>query len=77
MKKYNIREPTDDEITQSIKVLYSAFGRDLPKNIKEEERIWKALIEWEIGKFLISEEKGKIFGVGGVFLFKKVYPVKN
>lgn len=72
MKKCNIRKPTNDEITQSIKVLYSAFGRDPPEDIKEEEKIWRALIEWEIGKFLISEDKGIIFGVGGVFFFKKV-----
>ncbi|MFX1601252.1 MAG: GNAT family N-acetyltransferase, partial [Promethearchaeota archaeon] len=72
MKKCNIRKPTNDEIAQSIKVLYSAFGRDPPEDIKEEEKIWRALIEWEIGKFLISEDKGIIFGVGGVFFFKKV-----
>jgi len=72
MLKYNIREPTDEEISKSIKVLYSAFGRVSLENNKQEENIWKALINWKIGKFLIAEEKGKIFGVGGVFLFEKV-----
>lgn len=72
MIKYTIREPTDKEISKSINVMYSAFGRTPPEDIQEEEKIWKALIELEIGKFLISEEKGKIFGVGGVFIFEKV-----
>jgi len=72
MTKYNIREPIDKEISKSINILYSAFGRTPPENIKEEEKIWKALIDWEIGKFLISEENGKIIGIGGVFLFEKV-----
>jgi len=72
MTKYHIREPKDNEISKSINVLYSAFGRNPPEDIKGEEKIWKALIEWKIGKFLISEEKGKIIGVGGVFIFAKV-----
>ncbi len=72
MFNYTIREPTDKEISKSINVLYSAFGRAPPLDIKEEEKIWKALINCEIGKFLISEEKGKVFGIGGVFTFEKV-----
>lgn len=72
MTKYNIREPTDKEISKSINVLYTAFGRTPPEDIKGEEKIWKALMGWEIGKFLISEDKGKIIGVGGVFIFEKV-----
>ena len=72
MFKYTIREPADGEISRCINVLYSAFGRAPPEDIKEEEKIWKALIKCEIGKFLISEDKGKIFGIGGVFTFEKV-----
>ncbi|UCC19644.1 MAG: GNAT family N-acetyltransferase [Promethearchaeota archaeon] len=72
MKKYSIREPKDEEITHSIKVLYSSFDRDLPEKIKEEVKIWKALIDEQIGRFLISEEDGKVNGVGGIFLFEKV-----
>jgi GNAT superfamily N-acetyltransferase len=72
MINYSIREPTNKEIIKCITVLSSAFGRSPPINIKNEEKIWKALIEWEIGKFLIAEEKGKIFGIGGAFLFEKV-----
>ena len=72
MINYSIREPTDKEIIKCITVLHSAFNRAPPVNIKEEEKIWKALIKGEIGKFLVSEEKGKIFGIGGVFLFEKV-----
>ena len=72
MFKYTIREPADEEISKCINVLYSAFGRAPPASIQEEEKIWKALIKWKIGKFLISEEKGKIIGVGGVFIFEKV-----
>lgn len=67
-----IREPNDEEILKSLKVLYSAFGRVPPAYIKKEEKLWKTLIELEIGVFLISEKNGKIFGVGGVFLFEKV-----
>lgn len=72
MLKYTIREPADGEISRCINVLYSAFGRAPPAYIREEEKIWKALIKCEIGKFLISEDKGKIFGIGGVFTFEKV-----
>jgi GNAT superfamily N-acetyltransferase len=72
MIKYNIRAPMDKEISESISILYSAFGRLPPEDIKEEEKIWKELIKREIGRFLIAEENGKLFGVGGVFLFKKV-----
>ncbi|MFW9972699.1 MAG: GNAT family N-acetyltransferase [Candidatus Odinarchaeota archaeon] len=72
MFNYTIREPVDKEIIKSINVLYSGFGRVSPEDIKEEEKVWKALIEWEIGKFLIAEENGKIFGIGGVLIFEKV-----
>ncbi|MFX0023771.1 MAG: GNAT family N-acetyltransferase [Candidatus Hermodarchaeota archaeon] len=72
MINYRIREPIDKEIINCINVLYSAFDRPLPPNIKKEERVWKALIESEIGNFLIAEEGGKFFGIGGVFLFEKV-----
>jgi len=72
MIKYNIREPADKEISKSINLMYTAFNRTPPEDIKAEEKIWKALIEGEIGKFLISEVKGKIIGVGGVFIFEKV-----
>ena len=72
MTIFNIREPTNKEISNILKVLYSAFGRAPPEDIKAEEKIWKALIESEIGKFLVSEENGKILGLGGIFLFGKV-----
>jgi GNAT superfamily N-acetyltransferase len=72
MVKYTIREPFEKEIKKCINVLYSAFGRSLPPNIKKEESVWKALIQSEIGKFLISEEDGKFIGIGGVFFFEKV-----
>ncbi len=72
MTNFNIREPTNKEISSIIKVLYSAFGRTPPEDIKVEEKIWKALIDNEIGKFLVSEEKGKIVGLGGIFSFGKV-----
>ncbi|MFW9819431.1 MAG: GNAT family N-acetyltransferase [Candidatus Thorarchaeota archaeon] len=72
MVTYCIRETVKKEILTCINVLYSAFGRPLPLNIKEEEKIWKALIESKIGKFLIADEDGKVFGLGGVFLFEKV-----
>ncbi len=72
MMKYNIRELTAKEILKAINVLYSAFGRVPPINIKKEEQIWNALIEWNIGKFLISEDNGETIGIGGVFFFEKV-----
>ncbi len=72
MLNFRIRKPTNNEIIDCINVLYSSFKRPSPEDIKEEERIWKALIESKIGEFLISEDNRKIFGVGGVFLFGKV-----
>ena len=72
MINYNIREPRDNEISECINVLYTAFGRVPSMIIKEETKIWKSLIKNEIGKFLISEVKGKIIGIGGIFLFKEV-----
>ncbi|MFX1388607.1 MAG: GNAT family N-acetyltransferase [Promethearchaeota archaeon] len=70
--RYIIREPTENDILNTITVLYSAFGRDIPKNINEDVKLWKSLKELQIGKFLIAEESGKIIGVGGVFIFEKV-----
>ena len=67
-----IREPTGKEISNCIEVLYAAFGRTPPEDILAEEKIWKALIDNEIGKFLVSEDKGRITGLGGIFLFGKV-----
>lgn len=67
-----IREPTTTQISECIKVLYTSFGRNLPKEIKEEEETWITLIKNNIGKFLIFEENGNIVGIGGVFLFEKV-----
>lgn len=72
MINYNIREPRDKEIPECINVLYSAFGRFPSIAIKKEAKVWKTLIKNEIGKFLISEVKGKIIGIGGIFLFKEV-----
>lgn len=72
MINLNIREPRDKEIPECINVLYSAFGRVPSKTIKEEANVWKSLIKNEIGKFIISEVKGKIIGIGGIFLFKEV-----
>lgn len=72
MSNLVIREPTGKEISNCIEVLYAAFGRTPPEDILAEEKIWKALIDSEIGKFLVSEEKGKIIGLGGIFLFGKV-----
>jgi GNAT superfamily N-acetyltransferase len=72
MVNYKIREPDNKEILKAINVLYTSFGRAPPPNIKEEEKIWKALINSKIGNFLIAEKNGRIFGVGGVFLFEKV-----
>jgi len=72
MTNFIIREPTNKEISSIIKVLYSAFGRAPPEDIKAEEKIWRALIDSEIAKFLVSEDKGKIVGLGGVFLFGKI-----
>jgi N-acetylglutamate synthase-like GNAT family acetyltransferase len=73
MIEYNIRELSDKEIYKSVGVLYSSFGRTLNKRInEEEEKVWRALIKNKIGNFLISEENGKIFGIGGVFIFEEV-----
>ncbi|MGB5910760.1 MAG: GNAT family N-acetyltransferase [Promethearchaeia archaeon] len=73
MVEYNIRELRDTEIYKSVGVLYSSFDRTLNKRINEEkEKVWRALIKNNNGKFLISEEKGKIFGIGGMFIFEEV-----
>ena len=72
MINHNIREPRDKEISKCINVLYTAFGRVPSMAIKEEVKVWKTLIKNKIGKFLISEVKGKIIGIGGIFLFKEV-----
>ena len=72
MIKHNIREPRDKELSECINVLYTAFGRVPSMTIKEEAKVWKTLIKIEIGKFLISEVKGKTIGIGGIFLFKEV-----
>jgi N-acetylglutamate synthase-like GNAT family acetyltransferase len=72
MLEYNIRSLKDDEIIQGITTLYSSFDRALPKDIRKEELVWKALKSYKIGNFLIVEENNKIIGIGGVFLFNRV-----
>jgi GNAT superfamily N-acetyltransferase len=72
MINHNIREPRDKEISECINLLYSAFGRVPSITTKEEAKVWKTMIRSNIGKFLISEIKCKIIGIGGIFLFQEV-----
>lgn len=72
MKSYKIREPENKEILDCIKVLYLSFGRQTFKDIEEEEKLWIHLININIAKFLIAVKNEKIFGIGGLFLFKQV-----
>lgn len=73
MIEYRIREPRITEIPECIKVIYSSFGRPLNNEIyQDEKKAWRMLFKNNMGKFLISEERGKIFGIGGVFFFKEI-----
>ena len=73
MKEYIIRELKEKEIKIGIKVLYSSFNRSITGDqITNETKNWRILLEHGFGKFLISEVKGNIIGIGGVFLFEDV-----
>lgn len=69
----NIRELKEADIIKGIEVLYSSFGRSITKNqIMDEKRIWKKMLEKNIGKFIISEVNENIAGIGGVFFLGDV-----
>jgi ribosomal-protein-alanine N-acetyltransferase len=72
MRFYKIREPKINEIVECIRVLYLSFDRPIFKDNKEEEKFWTHLIKINIAKFLIAVKNEKIFGIGGLFLFKQV-----
>jgi N-acetylglutamate synthase-like GNAT family acetyltransferase len=72
MNSIIIREPVIDEILECIKVFLLSFDRRDFDNIIAEEKNWVYLINKNIAKFLIAEEKDKIIGVGGLFIFQQV-----
>jgi N-acetylglutamate synthase-like GNAT family acetyltransferase len=72
MNQYLVRRPETNEITESLIALYRAFGRIVPNNISDHAKLINALIDSSIAKFLIAEKKGKIVGLGALFLFQDV-----
>ncbi|GAH44803.1 unnamed protein product, partial [marine sediment metagenome] len=72
MNSVMIRVPKIDDILECIKVFLLSFGRTDVYDISAEEKAWVYLINKKIAKFLIAEEKDKIIGVGGIFLFQQV-----
>jgi len=72
MKSYIIRDLEKHEIFNTIEVLLLSFGRLTYDGINEEVKLWEVLINNNIAKYLIAVEDGKIFGVGGVFIYQKV-----
>ncbi|MFW9949037.1 MAG: GNAT family N-acetyltransferase [Candidatus Thorarchaeota archaeon] len=72
MKPYLIREPKNNEIYEALIVLYKSFGRIIPPDINNQEKLLIDLIESKIAKLLIAEIDKKIIGLGAVFIFQDV-----
>jgi len=72
MKPYLIREPKNNEIYEALIVLYRSFGRIIPPDINNQEKLLIDLIESKIAKFLIADIDKKIIGLGAVFIFQDV-----
>ena len=69
MQPFTIREPMVSELHEALIVLYRAFNRTIPPDLKNQEKLLITLINYDIAKFQIAEEKGKIIGLGGTFFF--------
>ena len=72
MKPYLIREPITNEIYEALIVFYRSFGRLVPIDIYDQEKLLVNLINAKIAKFLIAEKDKKIFGLGCIFIFQDV-----
>lgn len=72
MQPFLIRELKTSELHESLIVLYRSFNRTIPPDLKNQEKLLISLINYDIAKFLVAEEDGKIIGLGGIFFFGNV-----
>jgi N-acetylglutamate synthase-like GNAT family acetyltransferase len=72
MQPFLIREPKLSELYESLTVLYRSFNRTIPPDLKNQEKLLSSLINYNIAKFQVAEENGKIIGFGGIFFFGDV-----
>jgi ribosomal-protein-alanine N-acetyltransferase len=72
MKDILIREPKLNEILNSIITMLRSFNRPYINAIEKERDVWLYLIKNKLAKFNIALDKGKIIGVGGLFIFQNV-----
>ena len=63
MKPYLIREPITNEIYEALIVFYRSFGRLVPIDIYDQEKLLVNLIKAKIAKFLIAEKDKKITAI--------------
>ena len=69
MHPFQIREPKLSELHESLIVFYRSFNRTIPPDLINQEKLLISLINYNIAKFLVAEENGKIIGLGGIFFF--------
>lgn len=55
MMPYLIREPKSNELYDALIVLYRSFGRIIPPDINNQEKLLTNLIVSKIAKFLTAE----------------------
>lgn len=57
------------EVYESLIVFYRSFNRTIPPDLINQEKLLISLINYDIAKFQVAEENGKIVGLGGIFFF--------
>jgi len=72
MKPYLIREANINDLYKALIVLYRSFGRSVPPDLKDQEKLLTNLVKSKIAKFIVGEKEKKIFGFGGLFIFEDV-----
>ena len=60
MKPYLISEPYTNELYEALIVLYRSFGRVVPPDINDQEKLLLTLINAKIAKFLVAEKDKKM-----------------
>jgi amino-acid N-acetyltransferase len=62
---------------EAIKVSLESFGISTFESVENDEKLWLKLYNKNLAKFIAADEKGKIIGLAGLFLFDQVATVGN
>ncbi len=72
MIDYILRTAELNEIENLLKIVFQAFNRPIPADIKDQEKLLIDLIRNEMAHFVILLLDNRICGLGGAFFFEKV-----